>query len=182
MAVDRDDLIDADDAQGDEQQHAAERGVRNAAEQRGAKGQQHDHDRRGGKAGELGAAAGLANHCGARRAGIDRKRPDQPRQDTADTDADEVAIDIRRIIGRGRKGSRRRRRLHHHHDRDDQTERHQTRQPAGREVRDRKRRHRGGDRTENADAATLEPEQRDARARQRKADQGAGNARIDSFR
>ena len=162
LPVDRDDLIDANDAQGDEQQHAAERRVRNSAEQRSAEDQQRDHDRRRGEAGELGAAAGLGNHRGARRAGVDRKRADQSRQDAADTDADEVAVDIRRLVGAGRKGSRGRRRLHHHHDRDDETERHQARQPAGRDVRHRQRRQRGGDRAENADAAALEPEQRHA--------------------
>ena len=99
LPVDRNDLADADDPQGDEQQHAAERRVRNSAEQRGTEGQQRDHDRRGGEAGELGSSAGLGHDGGARRAGIDRKRADQSRQDTADADADEVAIDIRRLVG-----------------------------------------------------------------------------------
>ena len=163
----------------DEQQNAAERGVGDLTQQRGAERQQHDHDRYRGEAGDLGSSAGFGNHRRARRAGIDGKRADQARQDTADADADEIAVDIRRLVGIGRKGPRRRRRLHHNDNRNDQTERHQARQVSGRDDRDRKRRHPDRDRAENADAPALKPEQHHGRARQRKADQRAGNPRID---
>ena len=52
-------------------------------------------------------------------------------------------------------------------------------QVTGRDDRHRKRRHRDRDRAENVDAPALKPEQHHGRARQRKADQRAGNARID---
>src|SRR5450432_2270233 len=92
-------LADTDDPQRNKQQNAPERRVRNSAEKPGAECQQYDHDRYGDEAGELRPSAGFANDSGARRTRIDRKCADQSRQDTAGSDAYEIAIDIRRLTG-----------------------------------------------------------------------------------
>ena len=53
LAIDRDDLLDADDPQRHEQQHAAERRIRDVLQQRGAERQQRQHDGRGEQPGQL---------------------------------------------------------------------------------------------------------------------------------
>jgi len=63
-----------DDPQGDEQQHASERGLRHMLQKRRPEYQQHEDDGDGDKARQLRPPAGLRNDGGARRTCIHRKR------------------------------------------------------------------------------------------------------------
>ena len=68
----------------------------------------------GNEACDLGAAAGFGNHRSPRRTRVDGKGANQPGKDAAGANPDKIAVDIRRLIGVGRKRSGRCRGLHHH--------------------------------------------------------------------
>ena len=94
-------------------------------------------------------------------------RADQSRQDAAGADADEVAIDIRRLVGIRHERPRRRRGLHHDDDGDDQRQRHQLQPSADRNVGNGKRRQRDRDIAENRDAPAFKSQQHDGRGGRR---------------
>src|SRR3954467_3488037 len=99
LAIDRGDLLHADDAQRDEQQDAAEGCVWNVLQQSRSKREQRQHDPSGGETRELRLSAGLGDNARPRRAGFDRKRAEQARQYAAYARAEKIAIDIGRLVG-----------------------------------------------------------------------------------
>src|SRR5665213_2970995 len=176
---DRNDLADADDPHRDEQQHAAKGCLWNVTQQRAAEREQSQDDRGSDQHGELRLAAGLSHDRGARRAGIDRKPADQAGEDAADTDADEIAVDIRRLVLVRYERSRRRRGLHHDDDGDDQRQRYQLQPSGDGNVGNDQLRQRAGDIAEHRDAAAFEVEEYHGGGGPDQPDQRAGNADVD---
>ena len=101
LAVDRDDLLEADDAQRHEQQHAAERGVRHVAQQRGAKRQQRQHDRRGEQAASCDRPPVSATMPVRGGLALTGNAPNRPGEHAAGAGAEEIAIDIGGLVGVG---------------------------------------------------------------------------------
>ena len=95
--------LQSEDALRHEQQHAGERRVGYVRQQRGAEAGERQDDRDRQQARELRACPDLLHDGGARRAGVDRKGAEQTRQQAAGAGADEIAIDVRRLVGAGKE-------------------------------------------------------------------------------